>query len=77
MGLQEKKKATKKQRELFIELTDDEKTITNILKERESIHIDELYLKSGLSSSTVASAILTLELQNVILALPGKIYKLA
>jgi DNA processing protein len=77
MGWQEKKKATKKQRELFIELTDDEKTITNILKERESIHIDELYLKSGLSSSTVASAILTLELQNVILALPGKIYKLA
>ena len=62
---------------MFIELTDDEKTITNILKERESIHIDELYLKSGLSSSTVASAILTLELQNVILALPGKIYKLA
>jgi DNA processing protein len=62
---------------LFIELTDDEKIITNILKEKESVHIDELYLKSGLSSSSVASAILTLELQNVILTLPGKMYKLA
>ena len=62
---------------MFIELTDDEKIITNILKEKESVHIDELYLKSGLSSSSVASAILTLELQNVILTLPGKMYKLA
>ena len=77
MGWQEKKRITKKQRELFIELTDDEKIITNILKEKESVHIDELYLKSGLSSSSVASAILTLELQNVILTLPGKMYKLA
>ncbi len=77
LGWQEKKRITKKQRELFIELTDDEKIITNILKEKESVHIDELYLKSGLSSSSVASAILTLELQNVILTLPGKIYKLA
>jgi DNA processing protein len=77
LGWQEKKRITKKQRELFIELTDDEKIITNILKEKESVHIDELYLKSGLSSSSVASAILTLELQNVILTLPGKMYKLA
>ncbi len=77
LGWEEKKKTPKKQRELFIELTADEKIIVSILKEKESIHIDELYLKSGLSSSSVASAILTLELQNVVLSLPGKVYKLA
>jgi DNA processing protein len=77
LGWQEKKKTIKKQRELFIEFTDDEKTITNILKEKELVHIDELYLNSGLSSSSVASAILTLELQNIILTLPGKMYRLA
>ncbi len=67
----------KKQRELFIELTPDEKVITGILQQQETIQIDELYLKSGLSSSAVASALLMLEMQNVVISLPGKIYKLS
>jgi DNA processing protein len=40
------------------------------------VHIDELNLKSSLSSSAVAAAILSLELQNVIVSLPGKLYQL-
>ncbi len=71
-----KKPSAKKQRELFIELSDEEKIIVNILQQQEQIHIDELYLKSGLSSSAVASALLTLEMQSVITSLPGKIYKM-
>jgi DNA processing protein len=71
-----KEKTRKKQRELFIELTPDEKIITDILQQRESIHIDELYFKSGLSSSAAAQALLMLEMQNVVLSLPGKVYKL-
>jgi DNA processing protein len=67
----------KLQRELFIQLTSEEETIVNILKEKESVHIDELYLQSGLNSSAVAAAILNLELQNIVLSLPGKMYKLA
>jgi DNA processing protein len=66
-----------KQRELFIELTADEKIITDILQQQDSIAIDQLYFKSGLSSSAAAQALLMLEMQNVILSLPGKIYKLA
>lgn len=72
---EQKKPSAKKQRELFIELTDDEKIIVNILQQQEQIHIDELYIKSGLSSSAVASALLTLEMQGVVNSLPGKIYK--
>ena len=71
------KPATKKQRELFIELTPDEKIIVDILQQQENIQIDELYFKSGLSSSAVATALLMLEMQNVVLSLPGKLYKLA
>lgn len=67
----------KKQRELFIELAPDEKIIVDILQQHESIQIDQLYLKSGLSSSAVASVLLMLEMQNVVLSLPGKVYKLA
>jgi DNA processing protein len=73
-----KEKTTRKtQRELFIELTPDEKIIIDILQQRENIQIDELYFKSGLSSSAVATALLMLEMQNVVLSLPGKIYKMA
>jgi len=71
------KPAAKKQRELFIELNPDEKIIVDILQQQESIQIDELYFKSGLSSSAVATALLMLEMQHVVLSLPGKVYKLA
>jgi len=70
------KPAAKKQRELFIELAPDEKIIVDILQQQDSIQIDELYFKSGLSSSAVATALLMLEMQHVIVALPGKVYKL-
>ena len=78
MNWDEKKRPMlKKQKELFIELTDEERLIVNILKEKKSVHIDEINLKSGLSSSSVAAAILSLELQNVVLSLPGKLYQIA
>ncbi|MFT3681625.1 MAG: DNA-processing protein DprA [Ferruginibacter sp.] len=69
-------KHIKKQRELFIDLGADEKIIYDILKENEQLQIDELYFKSGLSSSATAAALLSLEMQNIIAALPGKLYKL-
>jgi DNA processing protein len=73
---QHKKIAPKKQRELFIELSDDERTIIDILKQKDSVHVDEMYIQSGLSSSSIAAALLNLELQNVITSLPGKLLKL-
>lgn len=77
MNWQEKEKpASKKQRELFIELTADEKSVVALLQKQESLQIDELYFKSGMSSSALAAALLSLEMQSVVIALPGKIYKL-
>lgn len=78
MGWQQKKKSgAKKQKELFIELSAEEKTVVSILQEKEAVHIDEIHQQSGLNSSITAACILNLELQNVILSLPGKLYKLA
>jgi DNA processing protein len=77
LGWVEKKKTvTKKQRALFIELTSEEKTIVDLLSELEAAPIDILYLRSGLSSSTVAAVLLKLELQNIVVSLPGKMYRL-
>jgi DNA processing protein len=71
------KAGKRSQRELFIELTADEKIIIDLLNEKETAHIDEINIKSGLSSSAAAAAILNLELQNVVVSLPGKLYRLA
>ena len=76
MNWKDEPKKIKKQRELFIELTPDEKIITDILAQQESIQIDQLYFKSGLSSSAVANALLMLEMQGVVSMLPGKVFKL-
>jgi DNA processing protein len=78
MGWKKKKEiSAKKQRELFIELSADEKTVVNILQQQQQVHIDELFLKSKLTSSAVAAALLMLEMQAVVTSLPGKIYKLS
>ncbi len=77
MGWKKKKETSaKKQRELFIELTDDEKIIISVLQTHDQIHIDELYVKSKLNSSAVAQALLMLEMQGVVSSIPGKMYKL-
>ncbi len=70
-------KNRKKQRELFVELSPDERKLTDILQEKEQVAIDELYAKSGLSSSSVAAALLMLEMQGLVISLPGKMYKLS
>lgn len=78
MGWKEKKKEKpRKQKELFIELTAEEKQVVGLLQQKETLHIDEINLKSGLSSSSIAAAILNLEIQGVIDTLPGKLYKLS
>lgn len=71
-----KKPSPKKQRELFIELSAEEKIVVDILRDKESVSIDEIHFKSGLSSSKVAGALLTLELNGVISVMPGKQYKI-
>ena len=64
------------QRQLFVELTNEEKIIVDLLKQKEAVHIDEINLRSGLSNGKVAAAILNLELQNLVLSQPGKRYSL-
>lgn len=72
----QQKPAAQSQKKLFIEVDENEKKLVSILSEKESVHIDELNQKSGFSHSAVAAMILSLELRNVIVSLPGKLYQL-
>lgn len=69
-----KNKAT--QQALLLPFTPEEKIIIELLNNQQPVHIDHLKERSGLSNSHIAAAILSLELQNVLLPLPGKMYKL-
>ena len=79
MGWEEKEQKAigNRQMQIFIELSKEEKIIVDILNEKKTVHIDEINLRSRLSATTIAAAILNLELQNVVLSLPGKRYQLA
>ncbi len=64
------------QRELFQELSESEKTITDILKTQSDAGIDVLVSDSGMKSSELAKILLALEFRGVIRSLPGKRYQL-
>ncbi len=64
------------QRELFIELTPEEEKITDVLRMEDTLGIDDICLKIEMPTSKVAAALLNLEFQGLVRALPGKVYKL-
>lgn len=80
MGWEERvrsrERGVRSQRQLFIEMSDEEKVIVGILQEKDMTHIDEINLRSALSNGAVAAALLNLEMQNIILSKPGKFYSL-
>jgi len=76
MGWKKEKAVPKKQRALFIELSGEEKILMKLLENGEALPIDLLNAGSGLSSSTAAAALLSLELHGLVKSLPGKLYQL-
>lgn len=68
---------TVRQAELFVELTDDEKKLMQLLRDKGQLSMDELNWYSQLSNSQVAAGLLSLELKNQIKALPGSVFRIA
>jgi len=76
MGWEAKKKPIKQQTQLFVNLTPEQKVVTEILSANKKIAIDELSLQAKLPMSKTASMLLELEFEGVVKSLPGKMYKL-
>lgn len=64
------------QKALFAELTTTEQAVLDIITEKITASIDEIVPRCNFSTSQAAAAILNLELQGLIVCLPGKMYKL-
>ncbi len=62
--------------QLFLDLKAEDVEIVEVIKEAGSISIDDLQLKLNVPQSKLVMALLNLEMQSVIVALPGKIYRM-
>ena len=76
MGWDNRKPNVKSQRDLFFELSDEQRTIHNILEKDENISVDTIIIKSKLPSSKVSALLLELEFEGIVQSLPGKRYSL-
>ena len=65
------------QQQLFVEMTEAEKSIVDLLAQKGEVSIDHLAAASGKANSELASLLLELEFKGMVRTLPGKRYILA
>ena len=76
MGWENKNEKTKSiQPELFGNLSPDEEKIAGIMRVNGEMGIDEITIRSEMSMTMVAAALLNLEFKGMVRVLPGKVYK--
>ena len=64
------------QKQLFVELTSDEKILVDFIAQHKNPHIDAIVIQSGMQPSKVASLLLNLEFEGVVKCLPGKVFQM-
>jgi DNA processing protein len=76
MGWNQQNSSVSSQTKLFKEFTEDEQKIMDIFGQEKECGIDEIMLRSEFPASKLAGVLLTLEFDGIIVALPGKKYKI-
>ncbi len=66
-----------KQQVLFVELSEDEKKIAQILQKNGKTVIDTICKESGFNSAKASALLLEMEFNDAVRCLPGKVYELA
>jgi DNA processing protein len=75
MGWEKSKKKKKVQKKLFVELSEEEQAILDIIK-NEKLALDEIGLKLNKSTSQISTHLFNLEMNGLIKSLPGKMYQI-
>lgn len=76
MGWENLPKADAVQSRLFIDLNNEEQKIFDLLQKQGELFIDQISAEMHLPTSRVSALLLNLEFKNVLIAMPGKMYKL-
>ncbi len=69
-------KGKKQQKQLLLTLADEEQKIYNLLNEKTELAIDELADATQMNVSSLAATLLEMEMNNILVSLPGKRFKL-
>lgn len=65
-----------KQRQLFMDLSDDEQAVYDLLGIKESLHINLIANQIGIPVSNLLSTLLTMEMKGIVRTIPGGSYQL-
>lgn len=76
MGWENNSKTKNIQSSLFVELNEREQRIADLLQKEGELFIDQISTELKLPASRVSTMLLNLEFKNVLVTLPGQIYKL-
>lgn len=76
MGWQTEEKKDPVQKQLFVNLNDDEQSIVNSIKSG-NISIDDIALSTSMPMSKISTDLLMMEFKGIVRQLPGKKYELA
>jgi DNA processing protein len=76
MGWESTDKEKVMQSSLFVDLTPDEEKVVDLLKKEGDLFIDQISSELNMPGSKVSALLLNMEFRNLLLALPGKMYRL-
>jgi DNA processing protein len=62
---------------LFVELSEQDRKVVNVVIEEREVHADVIAMKTGLSPSMINVVLFNLEMQNIVRQVPGKRFTLA
>lgn len=76
MGWESPQKEKVIQSTLFTDLTPDEEKVVDLLRKEGELFIDQISSEMKLAGSKVSALLLNMEFKNLLVAMPGKMYKL-
>jgi len=76
MGWETTEKEKVVQSSLFLDLTPDEEKVVELLKNEGELFIDQISAELKMPGSKVSALLLNMEFKNLLVALPGKMYRL-
>ena len=66
---------TERQTTLFREYTDEERRVMDCFKDNHVVNLDDLIVNTGLTTTKLATLLLNLEFDGILMSLPGKRYR--
>lgn len=72
-----KQKSKPKQQQLFLDLSEDEQAVYDLLTITESLHINLIANQVGIPVSNLLSTLLTMEMKGIVRTIPGGLYQLS